>query len=253
MWRLRSAVAFFLCVWTPKVLVHGYEIRSARSGGTTDSSSLFRRRSFLATWACTGTATLLSGSPEAFAMDIKVTPLAHTFITTSGAAKPIRENDATRFFTNAKVVYLLQGKDASAKSSSLASEVMELTAKRKIGEGPGVTPGKVKLLSSDSKLTEVATGLGVDIVASKGVDSVDAVINAAKDLADGDVLVVGPLLSGGIAADGQRLVDTAKGLGTFVGGKTGRGVISVLLDGPRQGLEFEQSGYPLSELLWYSI
>jgi hypothetical protein len=37
-----------------------------------------------------------------------------------------------------------------------------------------------------------------------------------------------------------------------VGGKRERGVISVLVDGPREGLVLEQGGYPVSDLLWYS-
>jgi hypothetical protein len=185
------------------------------------------RRAFLTT---TTAAIAASTLPQpALSADIKVTPIAHTFITASGAAKPIRENDATRLFTNARVVYLFEGKGAD---SGFASEVLDLTVKRKAGEGPGVTPGSVQVSKSAAP---------------------DAVAAAAKNMPEGDVLLVGPIPSGGTAADGKVLADTAKALGTFVGGKTGGGVISVLLDGPREGLKLEEGGYPTSELLWYSL
>jgi hypothetical protein len=213
---------------------------------------LKNRRSFLATTTNSAVvgAALLSGSPVWASSNIKVTPVAHTFITSSGTAKPIRENDATRICTNAKVVYLLLGQNANP---GLAGEILDLTCKRKAGEGPGVTPGKVRLLSSDKSLTGAfATGTGVDVVSVKS-ESIDVVVAQAQGMAEGDVLVVGPISSNGVAADGKLLSDTAKGLGTFVGGKTGRGVISVLLDGPRVDVEFEERGYPVSELLWFSV
>ena len=75
---------------------------------------------------------------------IKVTAIAHTFVTTGKAPspKPIRENDATRFFTNAKVVYIFEG-SSSSDNLKLAQEVTELTRQRKAEQGPGVTPGNL--------------------------------------------------------------------------------------------------------------
>jgi hypothetical protein len=213
-----------------------YEIRPSRSKNnvpTTSPMASEARRAFLtgASSAVLATTILPRSARSA---DLKVTPLAHTFITSSGtAAKPIRENDATRFFTNAKVVYLLEGTGADP---GLAAEVLDLTVKRKAGQGGGVTPGSVQVISSTTS--------------SKALD---AVVGATKAMPEGDVLIVGPIPSGGTAADGKLLADTAKALGTFVGGKTGRGVISVLLDGPREGLKLEEGGYPTSELLWYSL
>jgi hypothetical protein len=219
------------------------------------------RRSLLATSVAVavGASSLSITTPVWAASDqtngiaIKVTPMAHTFITSSGtAAKPIRENDATRFFTNAKVVYLLQGKNNKDDSKpSLAAEILDLTVKRKAGEGPGVTPGKVRLLSSDKSLADVAASLGVDVEFSVKSESVDAVVAKANAMTEGDVLVVGPISSHGVASDGKIVAETATGLGTFVGGKTGRGIVSVLMDGPREGLQLSESGYPISELLWY--
>jgi hypothetical protein len=46
---------------------------------------------------------------------------------------------------------------------------------------------------------------------------------------------------------------TAEALSIFVGGKTDGGVMSVLLDGPKEDIKFQESGYPTSELLWFSI
>jgi len=161
---------------------------------------------------------------------IKVTPIAHTFVTTgkSPSPKPIRENDATRFFTNARVVYIFDGNGDSAK---LAQEVTYLTKKRKAEQGPGVTPGNLSTLE-------------------KGI-TVDNVVKAANELPEGDVLLVGPIPSQGTQGDGKLLAGTASSLGTFVGGQKGGGVISVLLNGPKENLKLVESGYPASELLWY--
>jgi hypothetical protein len=219
----------------------GYEIRPV---SLTDEAS---RRKFLATATSAAIGATVFARP-AQAVDIKVSPLAHTFVTATGTAKPVRENDATRFCTNAKVVYLFEGKDTNA---NLAGEMLDLTVKRKAGEGPGVTPGKVGVLSSKKAFADVAAGLGLDTTSK--AESIDYVVATAKTMPEGDVLFVGPIPSAGVATDGKILADTAAGLGTFVGAKTGGGVISVLLDGPRQDVEFEAGGYPVSDLLWYSI
>jgi hypothetical protein len=164
-------------------------------------------------------------------INIKVSPVSHTFITSSGsAAKPIRENDATRYFTNARVVYLFEGQ--AAKPGVLALEVTDLTTKRKADRGAGVTPGNVQTLKSGS---------------------VEMVVETVRSLPEGDVLLVGPISSNGNASNGRLLSETAAALGTFVGGKTGGGVISALLDGPKDDIKFEESGYPTSELLWFSL
>lgn len=167
---------------------------------------------------------------------IKVTAIAHTFVTTGKSAspsvKPIRENDATRFFTNARVVYIFDG-NGNGDSAKLAQEVIDLTQKRKAEQGPGVTPGNLSTLQ-------------------KGI-TIDRVVQAAKELPDGDVLLVGPIPSQGTQGDGKLLQGAASGLGTFVGGQKGGGVISVLLNGPKENLKLVESGYPASELLWYSL
>ena len=164
---------------------------------------------------------------------IKVTPIAHTFVIKGGSApKPVRENDATRFFTNARVVYLFDGNPIE---NNLAQEVTDLTTKRKAERGPGVTPGDVQILTMTTQL------------------NVEKIAETAKQMPEGDVLLVGPIPSRGTATDGKILADTASTLGTFVGGKSGGGVISVLLDGPKENLKLNESGFPASELLWYSL
>jgi hypothetical protein len=202
------------------------------------------RRAFLVqtvTVASTVGLSVVISPPSALAAtDIKVTPVAHTFITSSGTAKPIRENDATRFFTNARVVYLLEG--ATASNINLARDVFELTIQRKAEEGPGVTKGKVELLplkeNDSSSLSSIVNTVTQFVQNMSGA---------------GDVVLVGPLPSKGTVQDGKLLADTAAALGTFVGGKREGGVISVLLDGPRHGLQLEEGGYPISDLLWYSL
>ena len=166
---------------------------------------------------------------------IKVTAIAHTFLTTgkSPSPKPIRENDATRYFTNAKVVYVFEG-SSNSDNGKLAQEVIDLTRQRKAEQGPGVTPGNLLTLVPGEKI-------------------VDRVVEKAKQMPEGDVLVVGPIPSLGTAGDGRLLASTASGLGTFVGGQKGQGVISVLLNGPKENLKLIESGFPVSELLWYSL
>mmetsp|Transcript_43009 Transcript_43009/g.43730 ORF Transcript_43009/g.43730 Transcript_43009/m.43730 type:complete len:295 (+) Transcript_43009:140-1024(+) len=175
---------------------------------------------------------------------VKVTPIAHTFIMSSGSIKTVRENDATRYFTNARIVYLFDGKSINGGNNnnnniSVAKEVIELTIKRKTDRGPGVTAGNIETMDVP---TSISTTKIVEIVTAK-----------AKLMPDGDILLVGPLPSTGTTSDGKILANTASNLGIFVGGKSGGGVISVLLDGPRENLIIEESGYPTSELLWYSL
>ena len=171
------------------------------------------------------------------ASPIKVTAIAHTFVTSakSPSPKPIRENDATRLCTNARVVYLFDG---SNDSNQLAQEITELTRQRKADEGPGVTRGNLVTFASTKANSNTL---------------VDAVVQTARQLPSGDVLVVGPVQSRGTNANGKLLEQTASGLGTFVGGQKGQGVISVLLNGPREDLKLVESGVPTSELLWYSL
>ncbi|VEU42759.1 unnamed protein product [Pseudo-nitzschia multistriata] len=171
---------------------------------------------------------------------IKVTPIAHTFITSSSMPKPIRENDATRLFTNARVVYIFEGENQES-SGSLLQDVVDLTKTRKAERGAGVTPGEVQLLLLQSKGKPVGSELA------------NQVAGKARAMPDGDVLLVGPISSGGTAADGKILADTAAALDTFVGCRREKGVVSVLLNGPKENLKLVESGFPASDLLWYGL
>jgi len=175
---------------------------------------------------------------------IKVTPIAHTFVTTgkSLSPKPIRENDATRFFTNARVVYIFEG-NTNNDNARLAQDVTDLTKQRKAEKGPGVTPGNLRTLAPEQLMKASAKESNLSSI----------VVETAKQMPDGDVLLVGPIRSQGTKGDGKILANTASGLGTFVGGNKGQGVVSVVLNGPKENLKLIESGFPASELLWYSL
>eukprot|EP00536_Pseudo-nitzschia_multiseries_P001931 jgi/Psemu1/4551/gm1.4551_g len=223
------------------------------SVGTLSSSSLL----LLLAPAPGGSIAAAATAPDVIATGtIKITPIAHTFVTTGGSSmpKPIRENDATRFFTNARVVYLFEGGSSSSSSSSsgdtnsnMVQEVVDLTKKRKADRGPGVTPGEVETLVGAAQLKWKAAGN------SAVSQLVNEVAGKAKAMPDGDVLLVGPIPSGGTAADGRILAETAAALDTFVGGRREKGIISVLFDGPKENFKLTESGFPASELLWYSL
>mmetsp|Transcript_14303 Transcript_14303/g.24287 ORF Transcript_14303/g.24287 Transcript_14303/m.24287 type:complete len:242 (+) Transcript_14303:34-759(+) len=209
------------------------------------------RRAFLHTSSAAITsAALIGGIPRPCqAVDLKVTPIAHTFITSSGTAKPLRENDATRFLTNAKVVYLFEGSDASP---TLSSEILGLTAKRKADEGPGVTPGNVVVASTNAQILDTARSLGLGVQSTKDLTPKSAAA-LATTISAGDVVVVGPLPSDGTANDAKVVLEVATNLGAVVGGAKSGGVISVLVDGPKEGLLLMEDGLPTSTILWYGV
>jgi hypothetical protein len=76
--------------------------------------------------------------PDKVTQAVKVTAVAHTFIASTGKAsvKPIRENDATRFFTNARILHLFYTGDEE-KAYATTKEILDLTVKRKSAEGAG--------------------------------------------------------------------------------------------------------------------
>jgi hypothetical protein len=244
---------FFRRLFVLACLVLRVDLSTSYQTNTPQSSSpstspQSTRRAFLATSTAVLSAATLS-KQAAFAANVKVTAKAHTFLTSGGTVKPISDIDATTLFTNARVAYLFQGPDAISKN--LVLEVLDLTVQRKAGTGPGVAPGKVEVLSSTKSFVDAATGMGLSAV-SVDSDSLEKVVEFALGMPEGDVLLVGPILSRGTANDGKLVADTAAALELDVGGKREGGVISVLLDGPREGLVLEQGGYPVSDLLWYS-
>jgi hypothetical protein len=238
---LLASSRFFLAI----ALLHS---AYAYSPAAIDSST--NRRAFVSTVATAVCGAWCLATQDAQALTIKVTPIAHTFISSDGATvKPLRENDATRFLTNAKVVYMLEGKEANA---DLASLVLQLTTKRKADQGAGVTPGKIHVLSSSKEFLSAAENLGLATEVVKDL-SASTISAAATKLPVGDTLLVGPTASGGTAADGKLVSETAKALGVAVGGAREGGVLSILLDGPRADVVLEENGYPISTILWYNV
>jgi len=108
-----------------------FTIEGGREAKTALHVSLDSRRSFVIN-GVTVASTLLSVPTTINAIDIKVTPLAHTFVTKDDAAKPVRKNDFTRFLTNVNVVLLFSSWDRDGEE-----EVVKLTKERKVGRGPG--------------------------------------------------------------------------------------------------------------------
>lgn len=196
-------------------------------------SSSPSRRSFVASMAAIVTSLPVAETPNnadniiANAIDIKVTPLAHTFVTSDskgkGIAKPVRENDFTRFLTNARVVVFFLGSGDGGGEQ----EVTRLTKERKEGKGPGVTPGNI-VISAAKKATSLETEV--------------------SSLGNGDTLIV-TVPSVSFTADKKVTSDCATSLGLFLGGAKGGGVVSLLIDGSKS-VNLDESGY---DLLWYSL
>lgn len=206
------------------------------------------RRSFFASYSTAAAGWFIGAQVAEASVDVKVTPIAHTFITSSSSVKPLRENDATRFLTNAKVAFMLEGDNAE---KDLASVVLQLTTKRKAEQGPGVTAGNIHVVSSSEKIIEIGKSLGITTESPRAIDA-PTIASLASKLANGDTLLVGPIFSQGTGTDGKIVAETAKLLGVGVGGAKSGGVLSILLDGPKT-VELEQDGLPLSTILWYSI
>jgi len=183
---------------------------------------------------------------------IKVTPLAHTFILSKdGSAKPIRENDATRILTNARVVFLFCGDGKNCRETT--KEILELTFKRKKGEGPGVTPGDVHIAVMDKAASSTWEG-SKSYLAVEEIKSLDDI--GSLKFNSGDVLFVQPLPSTGVKNDAKIIADCASKLGVNVGSEKSGGVVSVLINGARAPNALtlrEDDGSTAATLLWYDI
>ncbi len=221
------------------------------------------RRTFLgiSVVTLTGGASggLLSISPATAAsgnsvtQTIKVTPVSRTFVTSMKSSekapsiKPLRENDATRFFTNARVVHTFYGGDDSMAVESMKN-ILDLTMKRKIGKGAGVTPGEVHLLS------DLSGTFSIDGLSNLNSSDADLKEVLAK-LPSGDVVFLPPTKSGGTIANAKIVEETGARCGLDLGGEKGGGVISILLNGPRnsEAVVVSDGGYLTSTILWYDI
>mmetsp|Transcript_18154 Transcript_18154/g.51963 ORF Transcript_18154/g.51963 Transcript_18154/m.51963 type:complete len:261 (-) Transcript_18154:100-882(-) len=185
------------------------------------------------------------------AVKVKVTPVAHTFVASADKGiKPLRENDATRFFANAKIVVPFYGGSDPSKVDEAFAEILNLTTKRKAEKGPGVTQGGViygeivgqKVAPSASAANKVA-------VKDASSSSVASAVSALP--ADGDVLILSPIQSKGMAGDGKVVADIAKAANLEAGSRGGQ-VLGLLIDGPQSFL-LSGGGFALQPILWYSI
>lgn len=233
------------------------------------TSSIDDRRSFLqkasvvtiASFSPSGGAVFVpklanAAAPVQITQMIKVTPIAHTFVSSvtpdKASIKPLRENDATRYLTNARVVHVFyDGTDDKAQNSF--REVLELTVNRKKNEGAGVTPGTVHLLCSDDAygLYKDVEGLSI-IKNSASNQSPKAIIDK---LPPGDVVMIGLNKSSGTIGNGKIVEETGSKCRLNVGGQRGGGVISMLLNGPRDSepVVVVDGAYSTSTILWYDV
>lgn len=189
---------------------------------------------------------------------VKVTPVAHTFLSSTSnngktSLKPLRENDATRYFTNARVVHLFYDGD-SDKAVQTARDILQLTLQRKAGQGPGVTPGKVHLLVNDI----MGVMVGEDDSSFTNIQGLEILKDpslkyALTNLPEGDVVFVAPKKSNGTIINGMLVEQSARTNGLNVGGSKSGGVISCLINGPKDpdSIVVLDGGYTTSTILWY--
>ena len=195
-----------------------------------------------------------AAASETGAVKVKVTPVAHTFVASvDKGIKPLRENDATRFFTNARIVVPFYGGGSdTSKLDSTFSDILDLTIKRKAEKGPGVTPGDV--IFGKVAGQRVASAASAKMVAVK--DSSPSSFSAAASAlsAEGDVLILSPFPTKGTADDGKVVAAIAEAAGLEAGARGGQ-VLGLLIDGPRdpQSVLLSEGGSALQPILWYSI
>mmetsp|Transcript_3544 Transcript_3544/g.4932 ORF Transcript_3544/g.4932 Transcript_3544/m.4932 type:complete len:268 (-) Transcript_3544:118-921(-) len=214
----------------------------------------YRREFFAKTFSVVSAISFLPASNvDAANTDIlvtqklKVTPISNTFVCQSspngGATKvkPLRENDATRYLTNARVVVFFEGADSSPE---LLSKITKLTEERKSGKGPGVTPGKIVKVEDSS------------VISSGKIESLD-VATILETLPDsGDVIFLPPVKSHGTSGNAAIISKIANSCGLNVGGARGGGVISVLVGGPRDPEDLvvvSEDGSETSTIIWYDV
>ena len=199
------------------------------------------------------TSTTITASTTTVTQTIKVTPVAHTFISSVSndgkiTIKPLRENDATRYFTNARVVHLFYNGE-NEKAIQTVKEILELTIARKAGQGPGVTPGRVHILSNNNEVEDVFSN-----IAGLSILKEPALKYALANLPSGDVVFLSPKKSNGTIINGMLVEQSALTCGLDVGGGKSGGVISCLMNGPRdpETIAVLDGGYTSSTILWYT-
>lgn len=218
------------------------------------------RREFLSTKAKTAFLPILLDpalTNAAPAVSIKVTPLAHTFVVSSGSGttpsvKPIRENDATRIFTNAKIALFFLTENVNMDSDDITN-LISLIAKCKIDQGAGVTPGKVNCLLPVSSTKLVAQGIPSDV----NVDSYDPSKSTLVEVLSskyGDIMNEGGdtvMVFLSLSEVQNSASNCAKKFQLYLGKEKGGGVVSALFNGSTNfGSEGDLKGL---DLLWYSV
>jgi hypothetical protein len=251
-------VTFQVSIISIALLYHSAAALTVNQNPATPPQDSNSRRSFLQKSAILTAAPFTSlpflpqpAAAETVTSSIKVTPIAHTFISsvsnTKTPVKPIRENDATRLFTNARVVHLFyNGQDDAAINA--ARELLFLTVKRKAGGGAGVTPGTVHFLAGDSGdlYSDVA---GLSFLQDSSLKTALGVIPA------GDVVIIAPKKSNGTIINGMLVEKSAIDNKLEVGGSKSGGVISCLINGPSdpETIAILDGGYSTSTILWYGL
>jgi hypothetical protein len=251
--------------WATLILLLAFHTRFAHALNLPFSqTSVNNRRSFLqkvTVASCSSTIPLFVPK-QAFATSttplitqtVKVNPIAHTFVLSTTAnkppsIKPLRENDSTRFLTNARVVHVFYDGEEE-KSQKTFGEILDLTVKRKKGEGAGVTPGAVHYLSGDGGgVYSNIDGLSV----LKGSTSSQSLKTVLEKLPSDDVVIVSPKKSIGTVGNGKIVEETGTVCGLDVGGQRGGGVISLLLNGPKdpEPIIVVDGDYSTSTIVWY--
>ena len=199
-----------------------------------------------------------SAAADTASAKVKVTPVAHTFVASADkGVKPLRENDATRFFTNARIVVPFYGGGSDPRIDSTFAEILDLTIKRKAEKGPGVTPGDVVYGEIAGQKVAPSASVGADNAKTMAMKdtSPSSIASALTALsAGGDVLILPPMKSTGTAGDGKVLTDIAEAAHLEAGARGGQ-VLGLLIDGPRdpQSIMLSDGGYTLQPILWYSV
>ena len=220
------------------------------------------RRAFLASTSTMIASEVIPNHAAAIAPDVtqsmKVTPIAHTYVlgigTSPPALKPLRENDATRFLTNARLVLPFYG-GGDSTAGDLMIEIIDKTVARKVALGPGVTPGKVRILPlekgsvSAKMVLERFKGSDEMLPTSKSLSA------TILSLPPGDVALATPRPSGGTAADARIVRAAATECGIFEGGSKGGGVVGLLINGPRapDTVKVSEGGETTCTILWYNF
>lgn len=129
-----------------------------------------------------------------------------------------------------------------------AKDILQLTVQRKVGQGAGVTPGKVHLLLNGVEDETTYSNIpGLELLKDPSLKF------ALTNLPVGDVVFLPPKKSNGTIINGMLVEQSALTSGLEVGGTKSGGVISCLINGPKDpdSIAVLDGGYTTSTILWY--